>query len=222
MRKYVAAGIACEVGIYRDQLDFENKFKRRKTEIKEDIKKYINVDNYNIEEKDDFICYNIKEDFVNDHLHNFIKEINPLLDIKNCFLSFMYEKDYDEIDIDSDDFNKDNYNFKLKFFDENYKYNSEKEKRKFKNRYGIEKENNKYPLYVPLYEDNLWMFREKRIVMEDIQIYTSYIVLWFDYNEINGQDERRVIKLLNVFAQNYFKNPLSKDFHFYIMSLDAD
>ena len=53
-------------------------------------------------------------------------------------------------------------------------------------------------------------------LLRNVDISASYIELWIDENKIDGEDESKIIQLLNIFSRNYFKNPLGKDIHFYI------
>ena len=52
----------------------------------ENIEKHIDVSHYKVIETDEKIIYKIDESFVNEHIHELVKEVNHLLDMKNYFL----------------------------------------------------------------------------------------------------------------------------------------
>lgn len=216
MGRYVAAGIACKISICKKDYISKEEFTSLKKEIKQEVEKYIDVKTYDVIEKDGSFCYMIKEDFVNEHFHELLKEINPILNIKGHFLWKIYRDDYKKIDVNSENFNSDEYNFKLEYFDKNYKFSSEYDKRQFINNYGILEGENIYSLDSPFFTENLWMIYGNRKLLESINIYTDNSLLWLDFNKIDGESELYVIRLLNIFARRYYKSPLSKNLHFYI------
>lgn len=216
MSRFVAAGIACKILICKKKYVKDEAFNELREEMKGEVEKHIDANTYNVEEGDNYICYRIKEDFVNEHLHELLKEINPILNIKQCFLSGLYYDECEEIDVYSDDFNRDNYNFKLKYFDKNYNFDSEYERHQFANNYAILEGTKLYSLDLPFFTENLWIVCMNRKLFNNVRIDISYILLWVEPYKYPGEDESFIIRLLNIFSRNYFKNPLSKNLQFYI------
>lgn len=218
MGRNVAMGIACKISVHKENYTTKERFLELNSQIKENIEKHIDVSHYKVIETDEKITYKIDESFVNEHIHELVKEVNHLLDMKNYFLYNSWYNDYQNIDLNSDKFNQKNYPFELKWFDENYNYESEYEKKYLCNDYGVrtgDKEEYTY-LTGPFYPENVWMIHGESELLRNVNIYASYVELWIDENKIDGEDESKIIQLLNIFSRNYFKNPLGKDIHFYI------
>lgn len=128
MGRNVAMGIACKISVHKENYTTKERFLELNSQIKENIEKHIDVSHYKVIETDEKITYKIDESFVNEHIHELVKEVNHLLDMKNDFLCNSGYNDYQNIDLNSDEFNQKNYPFELKWFDENYNYESEYEK----------------------------------------------------------------------------------------------
>ncbi len=189
MGRYFSYGIATRVTVTRKN---ENE-KVEKDKIFKQLGNYINVDTYNVTENNNEIVLSIKEDFVNDNIKDFLKEIMPL---GQSYCSLLEEK--------VDDNTKTSYEL---YVDEEGK-TSEKHVLKV----GTDE---LYERAEALWFDNNWVFNENYFIHE-YSVFIELITLWIDACKVDGEDVSELLRITNSLKTNYFNNPLGKDLIFFI------
>lgn len=215
MGRYIACGIACGLYIQKKRSTSMETFNKLKNDINKNISNIINLDDYESNEYEEELCFRIKENFVNNNIYDFIKEINNVLNIKSYFLYNLFSRNK-TIDVNSEDFNNQNYKMEFHYFDDNYNYQREGQKEVLKNKYAIISNDDYLLETMPFYTENNWIFSGQSDIIENVNIHTIYLMVWIDTNKIYGEDLTSALNLLNIFSRNYFKNPLGKDVHFFI------
>lgn len=215
MGRYIACGIACGLYIQKKRSTSMETFNKLKNDINKNISNIINLDDYESNEYEEELCFQIKENFVNNNIYDFIKEINNVLNIKSYFLYNLFSRNK-TIDVNSEDFNNQNYKMEFHYFDDNYNYQREGQKEVLKNKYAIISNDDYLLETMPFYTENNWIFSGQSDIIENVNIHTIYLMVWIDTNKIYGEDLTSALNLLNIFSRNYFKNPLGKDVHFFI------
>ncbi len=137
------------------------------------------------------------------------------MNIKSYFLYNLFSRNK-TIDVNSEDFNNQNYKMEFHYFDDNYNYQREGQKEVLKNKYAIISNDDYLLETMPFYTENNWIFSGQSDIIENVNIHTIYLMVWIDTNKIYGEDLTSALNLLNIFSRNYFKNPLGKDVHFFI------
>ena len=215
MGRYIACGIACGLYIQKKRSTSMETFNKLKNDINKNISNIINLDDYESNEYEEELCFQIKENFVNNNIYDFIKEINNVLNIKSYFLYNLFSRNK-TIDVNSEDFNNQNYKMEFHYFDDNYNYQRGGQKEVLKNKYAIISNDDYLLETMPFYTENNWIFSGQSDIIENVNIHTIYLMVWIDTNKIYGEDLTSALNLLNIFSRNYFKNPLGKDVHFFI------
>ncbi len=216
MGRYISAGIVCSLKvIVNDEWITERDVHKDKEKIIEMVGKHIDVTSYNIEEHDNAIVFNVKEEFVNCNIHSLLKEMNSLMDMKNHFLYSHYEELYNEIDVNNKSFNQKNYPLKLHYFTEKDNYKSEEEKKELEGKYCLITKDETSKLPITYFPCNEWILRDSEFSYRDYNIDTEYLMLWLDLNKV-GEESFDILDLLTTFSHSYFKNPLAQNIHFYI------
>lgn len=214
MGRYVALGIACEIQFRKSIYTKPEEFALIRKDLKNNIEKYINANDYYITEEDDSIYYRIKEEVINNNIHNLLKEIEQLFDM-NDFEYHISEGKHD-IKVSDENFNKDNYPLEFKLLDENYKYEGEYDKKTNCNTYRFVTPHCKIETDFPFFRENDWMLYGKGDLFDDTSGDVGYLNIWRDIDKIDGEDETMIIYILNTLLMKYFQNPLAKDLQFYI------
>ena len=180
-----------------------------------DLKKIININDYEIKYKDeDGILLKLKEEIFNNNIHEFLKEVNPITRVHSSFLPLLLGYEYRNIKIDKD-FNKEKYPFKLKWYDENDKYQSEYEKEDLCGECNvIYKDNRIKQDYMPFFNFAWILLNEK--VSDNFEIELNFIPIWIDIDKIMCEDETMMLRIMNNLKTKYYKTKLSKDMIYYI------
>ena len=209
MGRFLAASIPTQLFIKRRGESFNNlDLIKDKEKILNQINKYIDLSFYDINEEEKQIYLKLNEEKANKCLKEFFKEIESILDL-NHYLQFSLFKEEDT-----------NEGFDLKNI---LKKNETKKEINFDN-IVIKKDikENDINYYMTAGEKNHeinedlscidgapWLFdliKELRSI--GAQIYSIHI--WLDYDKFCGEDENKMLQLLNKFSKSYFKSELAK------------
>ena len=189
MGRYFSYGIATRVTVTRKN---ENE-KVEKDKIFKQLGNYINVDTYNITENNNEIVLSIKEDFVNNNIKDFLKEIMPL---GQFYCSQLETKVYDNTKV----------SYELSTSEDN------KNDKRHVLKVGTTK---LYERAEALWFDNNWVFNENYFIHE-YSVFIELITLWIDACKVDGEDVSELLRITNSLKTNYFNNPLGKDLIFFI------
>ena len=173
MGRYIACGIACGLYIQKKRSTSMETFNKLKNDINKNISNIINLDDYESNEYEEELCFQIKENFVNNNIYDFIKEINNVLNIKSYFLYNLFSRNK-TIDVNSEDFNNQNYKMEFHYFDDNYNYQREGQKEVLKNKYAIISNDDYLLETMPFYTENNWIFSGQSDIIENVNT-TPYI-----------------------------------------------
>jgi hypothetical protein len=207
MGRYLANGIPTTISVVLER-GYEVE-KNDLTEIKKDLSKYVDLSMYELVKYDNGYEFELKKEVFNKHIHELIKELEPLTSCRSYFMFNLLDK-YD-INVLSDEFNKDNYKIELSKYGDNPEY--EKENYIRENAYYIRcqkghiSEASSYPY-------QFWALSSE--IRKKYYVDMSFIMLWMDYNKYNGEDETPMLKVLNSMKSSYYKNPLSKSLIYFI------
>lgn len=215
MGAYVSVGIPVEITVFKR--NWCNNFEELKPDIKKCIERYIDIDYYNISETKDIVLYYLKDvNLVNEQMPVVINELKSMYNMRYFLCNYTNIKNATDEDIENE-LKKGNYNFELKYFDRNYKFENESDEKNFRNEYGIIKEDGIQELDYPYYTYNYWMINgNKRNLGEDIRIDAKYVLLESDFGKYGCESEVFILKSLNTFSKSYFKNKWTKNLQFYI------
>ena len=167
--------------------------KVEKDKIFKQLGNYINVDTYNVTENNNEIVLSIKEDFVNNNIKDFLKEIMPL---GQFYCSQLEKKVYDNTKV----------SYEL----------STSEDTKNDKRHVLKVGTTKlYERAEALWFDNNWVFNENYFIHE-YSVFIELITLWIDACKVDGEDVSELLRITNSLKTNYFNNPLGKDLIFFI------
>lgn len=216
MGRQLANGIATKFVVVKrkDYINFD--FKKEQDKILNHLNQYIDISSYDIETCDDGLVFSIKKDFFNKHIHELLKEIEPLTSSDIYFLFNLYDEKYRNIDINSDNFNNENYPLELKFCDENYQFKDNYQKQRLENKFFIENDDNMIIEEDVFITSNYWPFVENKELLDKLKIYTSVIMLWIDWSKIDMESETHLLLILNTLKNKYYKNPLARDLIYFI------
>lgn len=189
MGRFFSYGIATRISVTR-----KNKNEKvEKDKIFNQLGNYIDVNTYDVKECNNRMVLSIKEDFVNDNIKDFLKEIMPL----GQFCCSMLE-------------NKVNDNTKTSY--ELYVDEDGKTSEKHVLKVGTDK---LYEMAQTLSFDNNWVFNEDYFINE-YSVFIELITLWIDVCKVDGEDVSELLRITNSLKTNYFDNPLGKDLIFFI------
>ena len=179
-----------------------------------DLKKIININDYEIKYKDeDGILLKLKEEIFDNNIHDFLKEIEPLTSGKSMFLFNLMDEDRN-IELNKD-FSKENYPIKLKWYDKNDKYKNEHEKNELCGECAaIYKDNRLKQDFMPFF-NYAWISLDY-IVRSRFEIDMEFIPIWNNAYKILTEDEITILKIMNILKTKYYKTKLSKDMIYYI------
>ena len=189
MGRYFSYGIATRVTVTRKN---ENE-KVEKDKIFKQLGNYINVDTYNVTENNNEIVLSIKEDFVNNNIKDFLKEI---MSLGQFYCSQLETKVYDNTKV----------SYELSTSEDN------KNDKRHVLKVGTTK---LYERAEALWFDNNWVFNENYFIHE-YSVFIELITLWIDACKVDGEDVSELLRITNSLKTNYFNNPLGKDLIFFI------
>lgn len=200
MGRFLALGVVSSIGIYKKG-GFS--IKEKKDEIINNLSKYLDMSKYNYDEYENALILRIKPEHFNNNIHSLIKTLYPLIKCKDL----LYNSNYEDVDILSEEFNSTNAPLNIKQYEETEEHMHDKgdfycEWNECKEDIAME-----YPKY--------WVF-ESRELIENFNINFAYINLWHDWNKIDSEDETNLIEILNTLRYPYYDNELSKNILFYI------
>ena len=209
MGRYIANGILTEISIKRRK-DYWN-IGKDLSDIKDDVvsslSEILDLDMYDIEMTNSYINLSLKKELFNDNIHDLVKKTNKIT-LCNSLLYELYGDDYNKIDLDKTEFSKENIIIELRTMRKDH-YHIEKGETYLYCKKEIELD---YP-FMPYY---LWCLTKNEI-NSDLEVQTSFVKLYSQYDKYEGEDECPMLYLLNHFSRNYIKdNPLYKSLFFYI------
>lgn len=219
MGRYLANGIPTRIILhYNDNVKKTNDEDLK--QIKKDLKRYLNINNYNlnIDDQNRKIIFEIDKDFFESNIHNCIKEISCLT------LPYIERKERSEnlglYDLNGlsekeimKDFSQETYPIHLikkhdRIYPERYKY--------------VIEENTLQSSST--YHQNYWLYWESSVLggytyfsrPKKYSVNIELIQLWADINKYCGEDENYLLYILNNLKTKYYNNPLSKNLIYYI------
>ncbi len=203
MGRYLAAGIATSIVMKKkDGWESSEKFNvfENKDDILKDLNNMIDVSKYECIYGNDYIILQLKTEHFNDNIHALIKELYSMINCENCILSNCEKK----VKILSKEFNKKDFPLTIS----NKKRN----------------EGNIIHCVQPGYEEEMYYYAspeyylfENQKYKKNIKIDLYFINLWQDFNKYDGEDETKMLEIINKMSRFYYKSPLSKNMLFYIL-----
>lgn len=219
MGRYLALGVASSVYLRRDERRCEPNFDFKKNEkrIKDNLSKMLDITKYNIAVDKDYMCLEIKPDDFNNNINDLIEELNPLI---RC--NVYVEKK--ESKTESGDVYDSLKELGRMLINEKPKYEMispltikkyEKDDGKHRAGYIYSEWNDleEWPDYYAAPEQ--WLFDDEEL-KDKIKANISYILLWQDWDKISGEDETKLLSLMNIMSRKYFSSSLSKNIFFFI------
>ena len=202
MGRYFANGVATTIIIRNKKSSIFEKIdlKLNKKRILNQINKYLSIKDYRISFDKDIILLRIKKDIFNKNIHSLLKEIDSLTDCNDYLSHYLFNK---KINVNSCDFNPDNYKIILQKSKEDGSY--------YINAHNIITED-----MCGAYTCNSWIFWDDYKLRNTLRADIGAILLWFDSEKYIGEDESKILSILNTLKTRYYKTPLSKDMIFYI------
>jgi hypothetical protein len=207
MGRYLSNGIPTKIRVI---LKSYNKIEKNDlTEIKKDLSKYVDLSKYELVECENGYIFEFKKEVFNKHICELIKELEPLTSCRSYFMYKLLDK-YD-INVLSDEFNKDNYKIELCKYGDNPEY--EKENYISENEYYVRCQNNHIG-ETGNFPYQYWVL--SREIRKKYYIDMSFIMLWSDYNKFSGEDSTPMLEVLNSMKSSYYKSPLSKSLIYFM------
>jgi len=189
MGRVLASGLLSSIFIRKRSsmysvIDLKKEFKN----VLKEMDKIIDTSKYDIIEKENAFIMYLKPDFVNENIHDLLKEMDVLTPIH-----LYYDGEDLEVDVNDKDFKKKvKLNCKVHDYDYSIIYEDEEiitENRIF------------YPLDFFLYSSSL---------IQDIEIKGAILTLWSDFNKYDGEDETMMLEIINTMKTTYYHTELSK------------
>lgn len=201
MGQYISNGIA--IGIEA----FAKKNEKRNIKdleiIKEHLNKYFCLNYYdlNLDKYENAFCFNIKKEFLEENIHDSIRDFSRLikLNLENVF-------DKENIDYNSKEFNQENYPLRLEWEEE---YNRKK----------LEIVGKEGKLYqASPFGDPYWLYWNCDLLgyRGKYRIWLEIRTIWYDQSKISMEDENGLLYCMNKMKKEYFKHPLSQSTVFFI------
>lgn len=209
MGRYLANGIAATISIYSKTEMEECDIKP----IKEKLSKYINLDLYDMKKYNDGLSFKLKLDVFNNNIHKTIKEISDLTSCEDYLLYNLFEN-YNEIDIYSDDFCQEKYPIELK----RYVKTSERNFYLDDGDYYIGTEDDpRIRTIYNFYGEQYWLPKSESLKGR-YKIQVGFILLWSDYDKYDGEDETKMLKILNTMKKSYYSscNELTQNITYFV------
>lgn len=216
MGRYISGGVAVKLRISKQKKYYSFSkcdLVENRTEILEQLNRYIDVSKYRIVEYDDGFELNIDEDYVEKNIYDLVKEINPLLNCDSYFLYNLLDKDYKR---DLSEFSEDKYPLHLHKYTEEDTYKNECIKHDLCGHYCIKSDYGYIVEDTPFYSSERWLFNYDMKFVENVCVDIDFIPLWSDYDKFASEDEDKMLQIMNTMSKSYFNSKLSKNFLFYI------
>lgn len=198
MGRYLANGIPTRISVFLKKgkkIDENDLIK-----IKNDLLNYVDLSMYELNEYEDGYAFHLKTEVFNKNIYELIKEINELTP---CYSYFIFNL-FDDCDINvlSDEFNKDNYKIELIKSSNNLEY-------------FVQNTNSNNSIGETLsYPYQFWVLTSE--IEDKYYVDMKFIMLWTDFSKFNGEDETEMLRILNNMKSSYYKNPLSKSLIYFI------
>jgi hypothetical protein len=206
MGRYLSNGIPTKIRVILES--YNEVEKNDLTEIKKNLSKYIDLSMYELVEYANGYVFELKKEVFNKHIYELIKELEPLTSCRSYFTHNLFDEH--DINVLSDEFNKDNYKIELCKYGDNPEY--EEENRISENAYYIL--NNDYIREWGSFPYQYWALNgeiEKKYYVDMI-----FMMLWSDCNKFSGEDPTPMLEVLNSMKSSYYKSPLSKSLVYFI------
>lgn len=203
MGRYLAVGIVTSI-VMKKKNGWESSEKfnvfENKDDILKDLNNMIDTSKYECIYENDYIALQLKPEHFNDNIHELIKELYPMINCESCILSNCEKK----VKILSNEFNKKDFPLTIS----NKKINEENIIYCIQSDYGEKLNYFASPEY--------YLF-ENQDYKKNIEMDLYFINLWQDFNKYDGEDETKMLEIINKMSRFYYKNPLSKNMLFYIL-----
>ena len=195
MGRYLSCAVATSMVVEkRNAKQFE---KEELNKLKQSVGKIFDLDLYNVKEEENLISLEIKKDVFDANIHELCRELN-----KSFFLLtfLLYNNKYLNQDRPDEEWpisiteipNRNKYMLKLG-----------------KNAYNdCESENLSLFGFSPLLRREISNWR-------DYNFYIEGIMLFFDVDKVDFEDQTEIVCLLNWFKRDYFNNPLNESLVFH-------
>ncbi len=203
MGRYLATGISTSIVIKKkDGWESSEEFNvlENKDDILKDLNNMIDVSKYECIYGNDYITLQLKIEHFNDNIHELIKELYPMINCESCILSNCEKK----VKILSKEFNKKDFPLTI----------SNKKRNEENIIYCIQSD----------YEEKLNYFISPEYYLfenyeykKNIKVDLYFINLWQDFHKYDGEDETKMLEIINKMSRFYYKSPLSKNMLFYIL-----
>lgn len=193
MGRYLAASIPTQLFIKKKSERFANlDLVKDKEKILNQINKYIDLSFYDIEGNEEQIHLKLIEEKANKYLKELLEEINPILDLDYYLQYCLFDREdnaklqYDNIIIKKD----------IKPNDIDYYMTAGKHKCEIEEDWACT-------------DGAPWLFDlEDEFKLIGVRMFSIHI--WLDFPKYFGENENKMLLLLNKFSKNYFKSELSK------------
>lgn len=207
MGRYVANGVPAIICICKK--NYKNcDVTKLKDEILKEVSKYVNIHDYDILVDKEVLNLFLKKEIFDENIHELIKELEP---ITSCRSHLLYNKK-----IDWDNFDQERYPINLKEYDDEYNYQNDYDRKNLKEKKYIECIDEEFDCVEPFYPINKWMIWGNKLLSENLEVYFYNIQLWCDWNKYDGEDETRLLYILNNLKKSYYKTKLGKDLIYYV------
>lgn len=215
MGRYLANGVVVNLQIVKRENGRDLDISKQKDKIILQLSKFLNMENYSLEEYDNGYEFTLKKDFFDNHIHELIREINPITDCRECLFYSSNGKNYKDIKVD-ENFNKKNYPIELCLYDDSYNYQSDWQKDKMMGNFYMKIENEEVNLTEPFFPSNVWLIADNRELFDNFKVYISFAMLWSTIDKVSFEDDSTLLFILNHFARKTLTSPLSKNLLFFI------
>lgn len=210
MGRYIANGILTTVSIRRrnDPLCANKDLLEMKDEILSSLSEMLDLNMYDIEANSKYIILELKKEIFNDNIHDLLKKLDKITHC-NALLNNVYDDDERKINL-NDDFSKEKQVIELRTMEKDDCFVEEGETYLYCN-------NEIHELdyaFLPYYQYSL---SRKPKVNYYIDMQPGFVLLYYEYDKYDCEDDYTIPYLLNHFSRDYIKdNPLYKSLLFYI------
>lgn len=194
MGRYIAGGIA--TGILIEGKHGYN-LRERKEEIMKQLNRRLNMSVYNIEENDCEICLYLKKEYIENNIHELVKEVATVMNVSDYFLYHLDVKKVEDFTLEK---------CPVKVTEKNNPYNKSME-------YLI---NDKIGEQWACFQNFSYILLDEILWDRNLEISIRFIPIFIDFSKISIENHTVLLQLLNIFSKAYFKSNLSNNFLFYI------
>ncbi len=196
MGKYLAYGIANQIHVSIEK-NLEH-VEETQEKILENLRSFVNISDYNIQKNNDSVSLQLKEECITENIHDFVKEIYDF---------FGYLVVLEGLEVALDQFTKENCPVSIAEKDGmNYLVRKEDNACDNENTYSIDR----FAYY------NYVVFDSEFIYENKIELYIDFMIMDFEEDKIFTESEVNLLRYINLFSRDYFRNPLGKNSLFFI------